>query len=201
MYGIARIRSRLKTPEPPGSSGCARRASVALILRPVSQHDCSVLLIHRAADPHDPWSGQIGLPGGHVDPTDADPEAAIYREAREELAVDLKTHARPLGRLEEAVTDAGGRTAPITVAPFVFELTRPVEPQPNHEVQRVIWVSLQAMGDPRATSTFTYEHGGQRAVLPCLRVDELQIWGLTLRILEDFFDRLTSDLSAPLPHR
>lgn len=190
MYGTARIRSRLKNTAPSRYDGSARRASVALIVRPVSESDCSLLLIHRAQHPHDPWSGQIGLPGGHMDASDADPEATIYRETREELAVDLKTHARLLGRLDEAVTDAGGRTAPITVVPFVFELTRPVEPQPNHEVQRVIWVSLTTLRDPQAASTFTHHDEIHRAVLPCLRVDGLLIWGLTLHILEGFFDRL-----------
>ena len=68
-----------------------KEAAVALVLVPRAPDDADLLLIRRATREGDPWSGQIGLPGGRLSPEDASLEDAAMRETFEEtgLKVDL----------------------------------------------------------------------------------------------------------------
>jgi 8-oxo-dGTP pyrophosphatase MutT (NUDIX family) len=65
-------------------------AAVALVLVP---HPDSLLLIRRAERSGDPWSGQVGLPGGRRDPDDATLLSTAVREAVEEVGVHLPANA------------------------------------------------------------------------------------------------------------
>ena len=66
-----------------------RRAAVAAIVRYV-QGEEQLLFIQRAANPKDPWSGHVALPGGRQQPTDQeDDEVTAMREALEEVGIDL----------------------------------------------------------------------------------------------------------------
>ena len=56
-----------------------KEAAVALVLRPRSDDDCDLLLIRRAVRAGDPWSGQIGLPGGRFDASDDSLETTAIR--------------------------------------------------------------------------------------------------------------------------
>src|SRR5512140_1799579 len=67
-----------------------RKAAVAAIVRD-SRDGAELLFIRRAEHPRDPWSGQMGLPGGRVDPGDPSPFAAAVRETAEEIGLDLAT--------------------------------------------------------------------------------------------------------------
>ncbi|KAK3255750.1 hypothetical protein CYMTET_35083, partial [Cymbomonas tetramitiformis] len=109
----------------PGS----RRAAVAMILRPCrsSQGDGDIpgevelLLLKRASRTGDPWSGNVCLPGGHVEPKETLVQAAI-RETKEETGLDLDVAGcHLLGRLPDR--KATGTTKLIVVSSFVFTLT------------------------------------------------------------------------------
>ena len=100
MITLATVRRTLAAHRPtaadqPGS----QLAAVALMLAPAGP-DLEALFIRRAVRADDPWSGQVGLPGGRAEPRDADLLATAVRETREEVAVDLGGAER-LGILDD----------------------------------------------------------------------------------------------------
>lgn len=166
-----------------------RRAAVALVLRG-SGHGDELLFIRRAQHPRDPWSGQMGFPGGRAEPGDEGPLHTALRETREEVGVDLTRDAEPLGALDEVRAMARLRPQNLVIAPFVFRLTRDVETRPSGEVDGVFWLPLDRLLDPAAHGELPYEHEGATLRFPCLRIDDLVIWGLTYRMFEDLRARL-----------
>lgn len=79
----------------------------------------SMLLIKRAINRSDPWSGHIALPGGHVELDETPLEAGI-RETFEETGLDLNNsdHFRFIGELEKKKISSGKKR--IVVYPLVF---------------------------------------------------------------------------------
>ena len=56
--------------------------------------------------------GQVSFPGGRIDASDADAEAAALREAEEEIALDPLL-VEVLGRMDDHVTGTGYRITPV----------------------------------------------------------------------------------------
>jgi len=186
---LARIRAELADfaprllPEP--ESG--RRAAVAMVLRR-GPEGTELLFIHRAEHPRDPWSGHIGFPGGRVEAGDAGCLEAAMREAHEEVALDLGSAARSLGRLSDLQAVAGGKPVQMVISVFAFELVREVTLRPNHEVQAVLWVPLAFLADRSNRSTLEWRRSGMPVPLPCYRYRGRTIWGLTLRMVDELLE-------------
>ena len=176
-------RAPAQVADPPSS-----RAAVALILRDGPQ-GIEVLFIRRAEHPKDPWSGQMAFPGGRAEPGDADLRATAIRETREEIGVDLGAAAEPLGGLDEVRAMARLRPMNLTITPFVFRLREPFEPVLSDEVRSVHWLSLGELLGTARRSTMDYAHQGESMQFPCLRIDEVVIWGLTYRMFMSFQER------------
>jgi 8-oxo-dGTP pyrophosphatase MutT (NUDIX family) len=165
-----------------------RRAAVAMVLRePASRGCCELLVIKRARSEHDPWSGHMAFPGGRLESSDAGPLDAARRETLEEVGLDLARDARLLGRVDDVRATARGRALPMAISPFVFQLVGPVDLRRNEEVDEIHWITLAALLDPKSSSTVPYELGGRRYDLPCFRVNERVIWGLTYQMLVRLF--------------
>ncbi len=162
-------------------------AAVAAVLREDGS-GTEILLIHRAEHPGDPWSGQMGLPGGRVDPVDATAYATAVRETREELTLDLEGCARTLGRLPTMRTHLRSGPGPLTVTPFVFALADEPELCPNYEVQEALWVPLAFFLDRANRSILTWTRARVPLPFPCYRYHGRVVWGLTLRILETLLE-------------
>jgi 8-oxo-dGTP pyrophosphatase MutT (NUDIX family) len=168
------------------------QAAVAAVFR--EQSELELLFIRRAEHPLDPWSGHMAFPGGRVDPGDRDPLSAAVRETREELALDLVASGRLLGRLAEVPAIARGRRVPLVIQPYVFALATAGEPElvPSEEVAEVLWVPFSYLQAPANRQTLRYRRDGIDVELPCYRYQGREIWGLTLRMIDDLLGRWAS---------
>lgn len=166
-----------------------RRAAVALILRKTSESNSPVeiLLIGRALNRHDPWSGHMAFPGGRVEPTDQSFLHTAYREVQEEVGINLEVDGEYFGKLDDLQASARGRVLPMAITPYVFRLIRPVLASLSDEVAEVIWIPLEDLLNPGAASTVPYEMEGKRFDLPCVNIKGHIIWGLTYQMLMSFF--------------
>jgi len=168
--------------------GERRHAAVSLVLR--NSHDFEALLIRRAEAEGDPWSGHIALPGGRRDPSDPDLLHTARRETAEETGVRLDRIGVTLGILDP-LHPANRQLPPLSIFPFVFAIPPETETRPcAREVDEVFWVPLRRLFNPEAEGTVQIHLGENIRDFPCIRLDGKVIWGLTYRILRDFFRRL-----------
>jgi 8-oxo-dGTP pyrophosphatase MutT (NUDIX family) len=166
------------------SSVEARRAAVAVMLR---DHEGSLelLLIKRAEFESDPWSGQIALPGGRMEPADRDLEETVIRETREEIAIDIAKSGMFLGTLDE-VHPRTPVLPPVVVRPFVVAVESGVRPVPSAEVAEAFWVKVNLLRDPASwQETAIPVRGVDRKVMSYRHGSHL-VWGLTERVLSGF---------------
>jgi 8-oxo-dGTP pyrophosphatase MutT (NUDIX family) len=171
------------------------RAAVAVILRE-GPPGLELLFIRRAEHPHDPWSGQMAFPGGRAEPGDGDLRFTAERETLEEIHLDLAQDGEFLGRLDEVRAMAGGRPMNLAITPHVFRLHRAAELQLSDEVTSVHWLGLDDLLGPARRSQLDYVHQGGTLQLPCLRVDDVVIWGLTYRMFSSLGELLASPPAA-----
>jgi 8-oxo-dGTP pyrophosphatase MutT (NUDIX family) len=163
-----------------------RWAAVALILAP---DPSSILLIRRAERAGDPWSGQVGLPGGRRAPEDADLVETATRETVEEVGIDL-TRARRLGVLDD-VAPRTPTLPPIAVRPYVFALPGRPPVRLNPEVASCHWVELSALARPDASRLATVTVRGNLLEVPAFMLEGMVVWGMTERILASLLQAIS----------
>ena len=169
-----------------------REAAVALVLQP-KVSGLRALFILRAKKEGDPWSGQMALPGGHRETIDADLVETARRETHEEIGLDLNQAGRYLGSL------AGIRANPragfdLVVTPQVFALEDKAVPlQPNEEVAEVLWGNLDEMISGRSLTDASFPEFQREGTFPGYQVGAQVVWGLTFRMINDFFDLIRPD--------
>jgi 8-oxo-dGTP pyrophosphatase MutT (NUDIX family) len=188
-----RLREPARVVEP-----VSTRAAVAAILRGEDEK-LELLFMRRAEHEGDPWSGHISFPGGRAEPGDEDPLQTAIRETLEETGIDLARDAETLGPLDEIRAMAQGKPVDLSIAPFVFRLRKRVEVTPNHEVVSLHWLPLAKLLSQECRATMEYEHEGSTLELPCLRIDELVIWGLTYRMFDNFWHLVEAAAATPEP--
>lgn len=166
------------------------QAAVAVLVVPAAD-DVDLLLIRRAERASDPWSGHMALPGGRKDEDDRDLYCTVVREVHEELGVTLDSSAL-LGELD----DLRPATAParVMVRPFVFALAQRPALSLSEEVARVRWSASRELAASMGT-TEVYHHGLLRT-MPCYRLGDDIVWGMTHRILEPLIDQLVRRQSS-----
>lgn len=161
-----------------------KEAAVAVVLRPREDGDAELLLIRRATREGDPWSGQIGLPGGNRSRGDATLDQTARRETAEELSLDLLAQASPVGVLDE-LRPRIPTLPPVIVRPYVWSLA----PAPHialvmsDEVAEYRWVPLGELFAPAARVRTTVATHNVRRDVEALKVGEFIVWGMTERIL------------------
>ena len=143
-----------------------------------------VLLMKRVVRAGDPWSGQISLPGGRMEPEDDDLLATAIRETHEELGVALHESAEVWGELEPLRARARGKIVPLDVSPFVFLAHgRPRFHVPGDEAEDAFWFPLRQAASGSLDVPYYLEHEGQRLKLPSWSFEGHTVWGMTHRIL------------------
>jgi 8-oxo-dGTP pyrophosphatase MutT (NUDIX family) len=155
-------------------------AVVGVLLYQDSADELSTLLIHRVERNNDPWSGQMGLPGGRVEKFDGSTQEALEREVREEVGLEVREEGELLGLL--SIGHPGRRTE-MKVQPWVYCLhSRPMVII-GPEVQHAFWVSLSKLPSLKGTSEI--EIGGTRILVEAFLVEGRVVWGFTYRVLNE----------------
>ncbi len=155
-------------------------AVVAILLYQNHADELSTLLIHRMERSSDPWSGQIGLPGGRIEKSDGSTQEALEREVREEVGLELSKEGEQLGVLSVGYP---GRRVEMRVQPWVYGLQRQPSVTTGPEVQQAFWVSLSELPSLRGTSEV--EIRGTRMSVEAFLVDGRVVWGFTYRVLNE----------------
>ena len=188
MIDLHRLRHRLKHPQSeafrtvPGTVLANRPAAVAIILQRVTNAD-SILLIQRAENPRDPWSGQVALPGGRHDPQDDSLLTTAIRETVEEVGVDLLAQAQCLGALKPIPARARDQQPDFSITPFVFQASELRPKVASAEVERFFWVPLTHLTDKQNRASILVTEGERDFALPAWDINNLLVWGLTHQIL------------------
>lgn len=158
-----------------------RRSAVLLLLAGTSLADSAVLLEERAHTMRS-QPGQFALPGGRVEPEDADDRAAALREAQEETGLDPAT-VQVLGAFAPLPMPwRGYRVRPVVA----WTAERPeLSALQSAEVERVVWAPLVGPGslsDPavRCAGMVTGRETGAAFDLP----GDAFVWGFTALMLD-----------------
>ena len=164
-----------------------KEAAVALVLRPFPEGDAELLFIRRATRAGDPWSGQIGLPGGRFEPADDSLETTALRETLEEVGLDLRKEGRVLGALDE-LRPRTPVLPPIIVRPYVCVIASVPELVLSDEVAEVRWVRLGELFVPGARVSTTVAVRDFTMRVDAYQHGDFTIWGMTERILSTFHE-------------
>ena len=177
-------------------AGDRKPAAVALILQE-HQSGLELFFIERARHPHDPWSGNIGLPGGRMDSSDPDLRYTAERETMEEVGIDLG-RAVYLGRLSDVV----GANLPVRVACFVYGLTEQVQPELSYEVHDAFWYSMRELWEPQRQVAATVHFDGRPLEAPAIQLHPHRpvLWGITYRLVSQFRQIVESGQEQVIPY-
>lgn len=173
----------------------ARRSAVLMLFgpaegaggdRPVAPDEAGVLLLRRASSlRHHP--GQIGFPGGGLEPGDADLSATAVREAVEETGLDPAGVELfpPLAALPLAVSNNL-----VTPVPAWWEHPSPVRAVDAAETEEVFYARVGALLDPANRVSVDRVRGARIGRMPAFLVDGRLVWGFTGVLLSAVFDTL-----------
>ena len=164
----------------------SQRAAVAIVVDERPQLGPAFLMIERAERDGDPWSGQMGFPGGKQDAEDDHITRTALREMQEELGVSAGQLQR-IGRLSDIIARPYRvQQQPMVVSPLLFETLGELHFQPNEEVADLLWVPVSHFLDPANRQTMQWKKYGKPLQLPCYFYNSKRIWGLSLLMIDEF---------------
>ena len=169
----------------PASSRTPTERAVAAVLAVLrdGEDGVEVLLIERAENAADPASGQVGLPGGHVEPGDRFLEETALRECEEEVGIG---RAQLTGD-PRLILVGRALSSRMRVAVYGSELRRKVSAPralDPREVASVFWMPQTELG--RVIWTRRPTSLGDQSV-PAALVSGRILWGFTFRVLRVLF--------------
>ncbi|UCD23219.1 MAG: CoA pyrophosphatase [Gemmatimonadota bacterium] len=162
----------------------AIQAAVAVVLATHAPADPEILLIKRAEHERDPWSGQMALPGGRRESSDADLLQTARRETLEETGVDLAGHSL-LGELDD-LHPRSKVLPPIVVRPFVFGVSDRPQVTVSDEVTLHLWVPLSRLRANSQRSQVVVR--GVSLDVASYVLGPHVVWGMTERIIKPIID-------------
>lgn len=186
---LARVERALATraPQQAERDEPFKEAAVALLLRPSAEvaDDVELLLIRRSVREGDPWSGQVGLPGGRWSPEDRSLEDTALRETMEEVGLDVRVHGAVLGELDE-LRPRTPVLPPIIVRPYVVALHSVPPLVPSDEVAQMRWVRVGLLFHPERRVRTSVRVRDIQMKVDAYQVEDFTVWGMTERILATF---------------
>jgi 8-oxo-dGTP pyrophosphatase MutT (NUDIX family) len=129
----------------------------------------------------------MALPGGRMDPHDADLRATATRETLEEIGLDLTVHATLVGALPMIDTRLHGLEHALAIAPFVFAVSGDPAIHAGPEVADVLWAPVSELVSGSVDTQVRFERAGVELELPGWKVQGRVVWGLTYRMLSTLF--------------
>ena len=189
MIPISTLSDFLKTYEPRKIVGRRFfiRSSVAIILtNGHSEDNAKMLMIRRSKRQGDPWSGDMGFPGGRFSATtDKNIYETAMRELYEETGVKRGDGLENIGRLSELLTKAHEKSAPMIITPFVFRVNKIPIFKKNNEVEELIWIPLSYFFNQQNRNTMEIRKGKLKWGFPSYIYDKKCIWGLSLSMIDE----------------
>jgi len=169
-----------EVPRLPALPPSEREAAVLILIFPGPDEEARLVLIERAAGEHR-HAGQIGLPGGKIDPEDESVADAALREAREEVALDPEqAGVQVVGVLP--LFDV--RVSGFLVHPVVaFAEREPALVPDGYEAVEVLTAPLAAFLPGAPIETVTAERDGFRLRYGGYRIGRHHVWGATAMML------------------
>jgi len=195
MLQLVQIRNQLASYKPSHlpTADC-KQAAVAMLLRE-SGNGTEVLLIRRAEHHLDPWSGDLGFPGGRIEATDSSPRVAAERETWEEIGLQL-TNDNFLGQID----DLTGAYLAVHVSCFVYTIAPDTIFTLNGEVVDTFWLPISTLLEPARSQEHTFYYRGQDRTHPVIELPEWSprpLWGITYRIIDNFLTQFNKSLGHP----
>ena len=152
----------------------ARPASTLLVIYPGDAGRLVIPLTVRHAEMRS-HAGEVSLPGGAVDPTDADREAAAMREAWEEIGL-----APDLVRIVGVLDDVWIPVSNFELRPFVGTVSRrPMLVPHDAEVAAIVELPLDALFDDAVLGTEEFSGRGFTVRAGAYRYGGVRVWGAT----------------------
>jgi len=168
----------------------AKRDAAVLVPLLRAEGEWRLLFIHRAANQHDPHSGQVSFPGGSYEEGDHDYIATACREAEEEIGVPAEA-VQVLGTLPRHCTVTGYCIAPVVgKIPWPYPLRLSKE-----EVVRAFTVPLRWLAAIENRTLREYEiprYGRVRSWF-YRPYDGEVIWGATARMVDTLVRALRNE--------
>src|SRR5881296_442526 len=127
-------------------------AVVAILLWDEPGRGLQTLLVQRAERQGDPWSGQIGLPGGRVKQGAETPRTALHREVEEEVGIKLEEVGVELGSLS---VGHPMRRLEMRVQPWVYGLSVKPMVSIGSEIASSFWANLVDLASKKKMSEIT----------------------------------------------
>ncbi len=171
------------TPELPDESVRYPSPTAAAVLLPlVLRAEGLQLLLTQRTDHLAAHAGQIALPGGRAEASDASPADTALRETEEEIGLG-RGHIEVIGSLPDYLTGTGYR-----VTPVVGLVTPPFELRADPgEVAEIFEVPLAFLMDGLNHQRLSVELPGGRRSFYAMPYQERFIWGATAGMLRNLF--------------
>ena len=158
------------------------RISAVMVIFYAHENSHRLILIERQ-DYDGKHSGQIGFPGGKIEPGDTDEQAAALRETFEEIGISPNA-VSIVGKLTNVYIPVSN----FLVHPFVGYLdNEPVFSIDAREVKSVQTISVDELlnDDCRVTTSIIITKGTTLKEVPAFCIREKIIWGATALMLNE----------------
>lgn len=183
-----------KVLDPPGTQLGPQEgllASAVLVMLCERGGDHVIWFIRRTEYRDDPFSGHVAFPGGKKKQSDSTLLHTAFREVGEELGFDAGKEVEILGEMD-FVRPYTPSVRQYAVKPFVAMINDKVEFVPNYEVSEFFCVPVSHLVNPKNRDVRERERDGKIIDDYVFSYRNHIIWGLTGRILNEFFKKTSA---------